>query len=152
RAQRTSLAHRRGGAAMKRLFLASALLVTALLAPPARAITREQTIVRAKAFAFHPWTATSANLTASCKASYHSVYLPGDYMGLPYDWGGYMTLFDFDQQIAQGYGAGSYPEDGILSCTAGLDCSGFVSKCWDAGHWTTSTVHQTSSTLSVNEM
>jgi hypothetical protein len=80
------------------------------------------------------------------------VYTPGDYIGLPYDWGGYMTLFSFDQQIDAGAGAGSYPEDGVLSCTAGVDCSGFVSKTWDSGHYSTSTVHQTSSVIAQNQM
>lgn len=71
-------------------------------------------------------------------------------MGLPYDWGGYMTLFQFDQQINAGYGAGSYPEHGVLSCTAGVDCSGFVSKAWDSGHY--ATVHLGSSAISQSEM
>lgn len=131
---------------------AFALAVTNLVGLPARAIERDEVIVRAKAFSFHPWTVSQANLTASCKSSYKSVYTPGDYMGLPYDWGGYMTLFDFDQQIANGAGAGSYPEDGVLSCTAGLDCSGFVSKTWKTGHFSTSTIHQTSSAIAQNQM
>jgi hypothetical protein len=129
-----------------------AALAVSMLAPSAGAIPRAEVLVRAKAFSFHPWTSTAANQTATCSAAYQSLQTPGDYMGLPYDWGGYMTLFDFDQQIAQGYGAGSYPEDGILACTSGLDCSGFVSKTWDAGHWTTSTVHQTSSTITQAQM
>lgn len=118
-----------------------------LLSVDAGAIDRDEVLARAKAFAYHPWTATAANMTASCSGGYQSVYSPGDYMGLPYDWGGYMNLFQFDQQIASGYGAGSYPADGILSCTSGVDCSGFVSKAWDAGHWTTSSVDQTSGAI-----
>ncbi|MBW2458329.1 MAG: hypothetical protein JRI68_27750 [Deltaproteobacteria bacterium] len=123
-----------------------------LLASSASAISRDEVMVRAKAFAFHPWTCTSANLTASCDGGYHSVYVTGDYMGLPYDWGGYMTKFQFDQQIASGHGAGSYPDDGVLSCTSGLDCSGFVSKAWGVGHFTTSSLHQTSSSISQSAM
>jgi hypothetical protein len=120
------------------------------LSSPSRAISRTETIIRAKAFAFHPWTATSANGTASCSGAYKSIYKPGDYMGLPYDWGGYMTLFTFDQQIAQGYGAGSYPADGILDCTSGLDCSGFVSQAWQSGHYTTSDMAQISTAISAS--
>jgi MYXO-CTERM domain-containing protein len=132
---------------MRRLLLCLPLLccAAAALALPAEAITRDQVLARARAYAYHPWRCTTQNLTASCAASYKSVYIPGDYVGLPYDWGGYMTLFEFDQQIAKGFGAGSYASDGVLSCTAGLDCSGFVSKCWDAGHWSTSTLHNVSS-------
>ena len=123
-----------------------------LLASSASAISRDEVMVRAKAFAYHPWTCQSANLTASCSGSYHSVYAPGDYMGLHYDWGGYMTKFQFDQQLAQGYGAGSYANHGVLSCTAGLDCSGFVSKAWDVGHFTTSSLNQTSSSINQSAM
>ncbi|MFO0566102.1 MAG: hypothetical protein U0263_10605 [Polyangiaceae bacterium] len=131
------------------LFAAAALLggVTT-----ARAVTRTEVLVKAKSFAFHPWSAKAQNTTASCNGAYKSVYAPGDYMGLPYDWGGYMSLFTFDQQIAQGYGAGSYPADGVLDCTSGVDCSGFVSQCWTSGHFTTSTIDQVSSVVSQSSM
>ncbi|HEY3353355.1 MAG TPA: hypothetical protein VGQ83_08915 [Polyangia bacterium] len=127
--------------------LGAALGLLALAGPAARAIPRDDVLVHARAFAYHPWRCATANLTASCNTSYQSIYTPGDYVGLPYDWGGYMSLFEFDQQIAQGYGAGSYPADGELDCTAGLDCSGFVSKCWDTGHYGTSTMDQISTVI-----
>lgn len=134
---------------MKRTSLLLAALGLGLaVSSSASAITRTEVLLKAKAFAFHPWTATSANTKASCNGAYTSVYAPGDYMGLPYDWGGHMSLFTFDQQIAQGYGAGSYPADGILSCTAGVDCSGFVSQAWSSGHYTTSSVDQISTAIS----
>ncbi len=131
------------------LALGAALFTLSASAP---AVTRTEALIRAKAFAFHPWKASSANLTASCNGAYKSAYSPGDYMGLPYDWGGYMSLFEFDQQIASGYGAGSYPADGILDCTSGLDCSGFVSQCWKSGHHTTSDVDTVSSVIAKNAM
>lgn len=118
----------------------------------AQAITRSEVLARAKAFAYHPWTCTEQNLVASCNGAYQSVYVPGDYVGLPYDWGGYMTLFDFDQGILGGKGAGSYPEDGILSCTVGLDCSGFVSKAFGAGHHTTSNMANIATAVSVGDL
>jgi len=132
---------------------AIALIVTLLgLATSSHAITRDEVMARAKAFAYHPWRCATANLTASCSASYKSVYSPGDYVGLPYDWGGYMTKFEFDQQIAQGHGAGSQPGDGVLACTAGLDCSGYVSKCWDAGHFSTSTLGSVSTAIAQSQL
>ncbi len=118
----------------------------------AHAISRTDVIARAKAFAFHPWRCAQPNLTASCNAAYKSIYTPGDYVGLPYDWGGYMTLFDFDQGILAGKGAGSYPDDGILACTVGLDCSGFVSKAWATGHYTTSNLADTSTMIDVSAL
>jgi MYXO-CTERM domain-containing protein len=109
-------------------------------------------MIRSRAYAFHPWRCTSANLSASCAASYESIYVPGDYLGLPYDWGGYMSLFRFDQEIAQGYGAGSYASDGILDCTSGLDCSGFVSRAWGVGHYTTSSIPDISDAISQSQL
>jgi hypothetical protein len=125
------------------------VLVTAASSPPgAHAITRDEVMTRARAFAYHPWRMSSSNATASCNSAYRSVYAPGDYMGLPYDWGGHMTLFEFDSQIAAGYGAGSYPDDGVLACTSGLDCSGFVSQTWRAGHHTTRNLATISTSVS----
>ncbi len=125
-------------------------VIAALLATAqgASAITREEVLVRARAYAAHQWTATAANMTASCKPSYRSFYEPGDFVGVAYDWGGYMSLLTFDAQIAEGYGAGSWPSDGVLSCTAGVDCSGFVSMAWGAGHHTTRSLHRISSEIS----
>jgi hypothetical protein len=133
--------------------LALTLFAFAILAPaPASAITRGEVISRAKAFAYHPWKCAAQNLTASCAPSYKSAYVPGDYVGLPYDWGGYMGLFEFDQAMTNGAGAGSYPADGVLACTSGLDCSGFVSMAWATGHYTTSSIPQISSAITAPEM
>ncbi len=130
----------------------AAVLLTGL-ASPAQALTRQRAMTRAKAFAYHPWRCTTANLTASCDASYHSEYQPGDYMGLPYDWGGFVSIFEFDQAIANGAGAGSYPNDGVLSCTTGLDCSGYVSEAWNtADKYGTSTLDEVSHTIDASDM
>jgi hypothetical protein len=133
--------------AMKRAMLVVAVAATLPWAAEARAITRDEVVTRARAFAYHPWTCAAANLKASCNASYTSLFVPGAHVGVAYDWGGYMSLWDYDSQIAAGYGAGSQESDGILACTAGLDCSGFVSQAWSTGHFTTSTLHQTSSQI-----
>ena len=102
------------------------------------AITRDEVIATARAFVYHPWRCETKNLTASCSSTYESFYVPGDYLGLPYDWGGYMNLFQFDQQISSGYGAGSPYNGDILDCTAGVDCSGFASQCLHVSYHTTS--------------
>ncbi len=134
--------------------LGVAMLVSGLLAAPdrGRAISRTEVMINARAYAYHPWSCAAANLTASCDAGYQSVYVPGDYLGLPYDWGGYLSLFSFDQQIAGGAGAGSQPSDGILSCTAGLDCSGYVSRCWGVGHYTTSSLPDISTPIGQSQL
>jgi hypothetical protein len=110
-------------------------------------------MTRARAFVYHPWRLTTDNLTAWCDTGYYSEYVLGDYMGLPYDWGGFVSLLDFDLHIADGYGAGSYPSDGVLSCTTGLDCSGFVSQAWNtATKYGTSTLPDISTVIDVAEV
>lgn len=127
-------------------------LAAVFAVPSANGAERGEVMARARAIALHPWRMETQNLTAECSAAYESDYVPGDYVGLPYDWGGYMTLFQFDQNIDAGQGAGSYPEDGILACTAGLDCSGFVSQAWQIGHYTTSSLHEVSTEIPVGSM
>lgn len=118
---------------MTRARLCAGLLGLAmfLAATPATAqISRTEVIDRGRAFVFHPWRATSANATASCAPDYHSQFPPGDYLGVAYNWGGFDSLFQFDQKIADGEGAGNPPYSTVYSCTAGVDCSGFVSQAW----------------------
>jgi len=127
-----------------RVFAACVCVASSTLAAP---IGRDEVLERARAYATHPWRCTAANLRAPCSAAYRSRYLPGDYMGLPYNWGGFQTLWEFDQKMASGAGAGAYPGDGVLSCTGGVDCSGFVSKAWNSGHFSTSTLNQVTDPL-----
>ena len=131
-----------------------AALAALVLALPAAALTRDDAIDTAMEYCFHQWYCNSSNLSvdASCSASWASDYSVGWWTGLPYDWGGYMTLSEFDSQIASGYGAGSHSWHGILWCTAGLDCSGFVSQCWHEGHYTTSTLSSISYTVSQSDL
>jgi hypothetical protein len=111
--------------------LAGLLVLAALVAlAPAHAVTRTEVMLRAHAYATHPWRCAAANLSGTCGGTYQSEYTVGDQMGLPYDWGGYLSLFDFDQKIAQGYAAGSPAADPVLDCNIGVDCSGYVSLCW----------------------
>ena len=133
---------------LPRFVVVAALAASLLGSPRARAISREEVMIRAAAYAYHPWTCTAANTTASCDAGYQSAYVPGDYLGVPYDWGGYMTLFQFDQAInVQQLGAGSDYYEGPLSCTAGVDCSGYVTSVWGSGHYGTSTIFNVSSEI-----
>jgi len=94
--------------------------------------TRAEIIARAKTVSEHRWTCHSANLSASCaKRKYLSNWKDGEQVtGLPYRWGGGDSPEIFDRKISQGSAAGSHSRDGILSCAAGTDCSGFVTFCW----------------------
>jgi hypothetical protein len=119
--------------------LAGASLASAQVNPveklPLR--TRAEMIATAKTFSEHKWTCSRSNLNAPCaKKVYHPRWTPGQQVqGIPYRWGGADSPGLFDRKLSQGLGAGSHSFDGVLSCTTGVDCSGFVAQCWglDAG-------------------
>ena len=93
--------------------------------------TRAEILARAKAFASHTWTCQAGNLHASCSRNYRSDWTAGQVItGVPYNWGGYDSPASFDRKLAKGAAAGSHSRNGVLSCSAGIDCSGFVSFCW----------------------
>jgi MYXO-CTERM domain-containing protein len=137
---------------VRNVLAATSAFAALAAAAPASAITRDEVLTRARTFASHPWHATAANKTATCSAAYTSLFDAGDYVGVAYDWGGYMSLWEFDRQIVAGLGAGSQQSDGVLACTVGLDCSGFVSQAWNVGHFTTSTLDQTSAQIAANQL
>ena len=130
-------------------------LVAALALPRAAgAITRAEVITNAQTYTYHPWYCSEQNLSGSgggC-SGYRSVYTVGDHMGLAYDWGGFMSIDYYDRHIRDGYGAGSYSSDGVLACTVGLDCSGFVSSCWDSTHFSTLSIQNTLPDIEVDEL
>jgi len=127
-------------------------MIITLLLSAAFATERETALDHAAWFTTHQWTMSSDNITATCSSSYESQYSPGTYTALPYDWGGYMYPDEFDDQIDEGYGAGSHSWHGVLSCTAGVDCSGFLSRTWEAPHNSTSTFYNITSEISVSSI
>jgi hypothetical protein len=57
-------------------------------------------------------------------------------VGIPYMWGGFSSINEFDVGIADGLYAGNVPTvrtRQISKYCIGLDCSGFIAKCWDIG-------------------
>ena len=130
------------------------LLSTALGAPAANAISRTQILGTAEAYAAHIWSMLQQNLTASCDSSYSSVFTPGQAItGVAYKWGGFDSLSQYDTKLGQGYGAGSYPSDGVLSCVTGVDCSGFVSRTWGTSQkYGTATIHQVSHPIDIDTL
>jgi hypothetical protein len=97
------------------------------------AISRTQMLATARSMAEHEWTAGPSNLVASCLPSdaYESDWTAGQTVtGIPYDWGGMDGPEAFDAKLAAGQAAGSHSRHGVSSCTAGVDCSGFISLVW----------------------
>jgi hypothetical protein len=122
---------------------------------PGPTVTRAEVMQTAEAYANHPWQATPANIFHGTDA--HGVRVdtqdvawwgPGGWyadgrtnIGLPYCWSGDSTLAEFDAGIRAGRPAGYHfkkserrspshrgPADSALP--VGVDCSGFVSRCW----------------------
>jgi hypothetical protein len=62
---------------------------------------------------------------------------PNPMKGVPYDWGGADSIDEFDTKLARGYAAGNIGDtfwaDGATRVTAGVDCSGFLSRVWKLG-------------------
>ncbi|NQU50363.1 MAG: hypothetical protein HQ519_17075 [Planctomycetes bacterium] len=58
----------------------------------------------------------------------------GENVGVPYQWGGFSSLDEFNQGIAAGLFGGHLPTRGLSVYTreaVGVDCSGLVSRCWE---------------------
>jgi len=130
------------------------LAASLVVAPVARAgddpppITRDQVMANAAAYAYQTWRAGTANLRAPCDQSWSTDYTAGDYVGLPYNWGGFDDLASFQKKLGQGFGAGAHAEHGVLPCTTGVDCSGFISRVWQLpAKYSTRTLSEVTSVL-----
>lgn len=53
---------------------------------------------------------------------------------IPYMWGGFNTLAQFDAELLNGKFAGDINTAGVSSYAVGVDCSGFVSRCWQMSY------------------
>ncbi|MEA3447530.1 MAG: PKD domain-containing protein [Bacteroidota bacterium] len=101
-------------------------------------ITRTQIIANAEPYDTYVWTCTSANIKDEDCGGVHvttpSWVQVGTNVSIPYMWGGWSTLPQYDQGIADGVSAGDSCTVGAgasSSCAVGVDCSGFVSVAWE---------------------
>ncbi|MGE5399286.1 MAG: T9SS type A sorting domain-containing protein, partial [Ignavibacteriales bacterium] len=53
---------------------------------------------------------------------------------VPYMWGGFSTLSDFSNGLMNGRYSGDINTAGVSGYAVGVDCSGFVSRCWSLGY------------------
>jgi len=91
------------------------------------AITRDTVMSTASSYANYSWYCSSSN----ADPSYNS-YTVGWQTGVAYNWGGVDTISVFQQYINQGVIAGDSKVCTQSHCLdfAGVDCSGFVTRCW----------------------
>jgi hypothetical protein len=114
-------------------------------------ITRDQIMSNAEDYANVTWECRAQNAASTPRCSAWSCdYEVGEhYQGVPYLWGGDRKVETFQNNLVNGFRAGAHDENDCLEGNAGLignacwatgvDCSGFVSRCWGLpkyGTWT----------------
>ena len=113
---------------------------------PAAAASRTQALHLAESYVLYKYTCTAANLapTPVVAADTDTVQTPprlivGSNAKVPYKWGGFNTLSGFTSGLAKGRYAGDVNCTGSSTYAVGVDCSGFVSRCWQlSSHYVTS--------------
>lgn len=122
---------------------------------PAEKVRRHEVIAIANSYVLHRWTPTDRHVYHGHDEKGIRVdtpdagYKPGGGVcgwwqpnlvntGLPYKWGGFDTPHEFDAALKRGLKAGDVysPQKreldnaAISSLCTGIDCSGFISRCW----------------------
>lgn len=143
-----------GGSSVLLLGFGLSLLVSSCVTT--RPVHRTEVMARAESYLQHRWYATRANVRHGVDsngirvdtpdAGFHPTdggtpgwWQPGAWnTGMPYQWGGFDTLTEFDRKVQRGLAAGDVYTlvkraglDAAVSQEAcGIDCSGFISRCW----------------------
>ncbi len=125
----------------------------------ATVVTRQNAIQTARRYASHVWTPTEKNVwhgfdpqgirvdtpdvgfnQPGVRQGWWQVGQPNQ--GIPFKWGGFSSLEEFDQGIAQGFAAGDVltPIKGqmldqgfptVSEAAVGIGSSGLISRCWN---------------------
>jgi hypothetical protein len=136
--------------------LISAALLTVSAVSCHQSVTREQALATAKRYTEVRWMPEERHIRHGNDGLGQWVHTPdtslaqkaGDdkgwwqpgvqALGMPYMWGGFDTPESFQWKINRGYFAGDIAtkdkvrllEDGVSHRATGIDCSGFISRCW----------------------
>ncbi|MEA1896791.1 MAG: T9SS type A sorting domain-containing protein [Bacteroidota bacterium] len=101
------------------------------------AVSRDESLNIGNTYVQHQWMAGANNITNGRILDPNGVEIetpPWVVVGLntkvPYKWGGFNTLAGFDNGLLSGKSAGDKATSGVSSYCVGVDCSGFVSRCW----------------------
>ena len=132
-------------------------------------VKRSEALALAKDYNDHIWTAKSCNVgTTTCTdwcdktktIKPPSWVVVGSNSRFPYSWGGFSTISQFDQGLADCKKAGDIQtkySDGTSacgsSCSVGVDCSGFVSRLWkQTTKYGTSTITQIATKINKSDL
>ncbi len=104
---------------------------------PAAVASRTAALRIGETYAMHQYTCGASNLSPSNVTGPDGDVvrtppwlLAGTNARVPYMWGGFSTLAQFDAGLKSGKYAGDINTAGVSSYSVGVDCSGFVSRCW----------------------
>ena len=102
-----------------------------------QSVTREESLIIGDSYVQHQWTCTETNITNGVVQAPDGdlVQTPdwihiGSNAKIPYKWGGFNTLPEYDDGMTTGKYAGDIHTAGVSSYARGVDCSGFVCRCW----------------------
>lgn len=115
--------------------------MAATVAPPERGLqtlTRNQAIALADAYNNTQWWCNSANWNGNSAARGKPAFLTTYdvyYDEIPYKWGGWQTISGFLTDMNNNLDAGDVTTGATLSDASGVDCSGFIQRCWDLNSW-----------------
>jgi hypothetical protein len=123
-------------------------------------ITREKIITNAKEYVEVRWYCSPANINHPEYIQYGNQpcdFSVGWYTGEAYSYGGNDNVATFLDRIAKGDGAGSHlshytAAGGTPWWATGIDCSAFVSRCWEISRQSTRTLPNYSSEIARNEL
>lgn len=124
-------------------------------AATAISVERSEVLEIADAHVRHVWTATAANIGTTATVTTPTWVQIGQNVSIPYKWGGWNTIAQFDAGIAAGKLAGDINTSVVdWGNSVGNDCSGYVSICWKTSQkYGTSTIGNVSWQLSgVNDL
>lgn len=116
-------------------------------------VTRAEALQVAESYVNHTWKAKESNLRHSTVGGVEihtpdrpggraqpseAGWIVGTNTGVPYKWGGFDTLTSFDAGVRAGKAAGDvYTSEkrrlggkAVSGDVVGVDCSGFISRCW----------------------
>lgn len=130
------------------LLVPAVVLIAGFLAdesqPHLSSPTRTEVVTLAQHYIDHTWTPETGHAFEGLDPDGIPVKTPGWWQpgqpntGLPYKWGGFDTPESFDAGLATGKFAGDaysaekrkHLDDAVSTHAVGIDCSGFVSRCW----------------------
>jgi len=108
--------------------------------------TRQKALEIGDTYVQHVWNCRSANLTSGVVTAPDGDKIRtadwikiGENQKIPYKWGGFDLLPAFDNGLLNDdYAGDTYTDGGGSNYARGVDCSGFVSRCWQLNnHYST---------------